>query len=350
MVEYVSTNDIEEFYKSRRPCQGAGYLRFILMAFVSFWNFGFPEPTGFISALSGFAVPAFFILSGFFIMPADRDERLEKMKHKIKRTALWFGLLFIAYVIINIPVCIFGHISVVISRRVIFNFIVLNLWFLPIGSCIWFIQAMLYAYILIYIADKLNLLKYYKAVLVASMIFMLFTGEFAGLIHFNVLGYNYIPGNWFTRALPYILLGMLLREKAELFVNLHKLVYAIAFVVGIALVIAEIILLRKVGCLVYEGHMIGYGIMAFAACCIAVSYPSLFSTRISYYDTSLSGLSYSLMEPIYFILAIIAGKLSLGFFSYFCGFAALILSLVIAFVLRNNKFAHLFFSYREAVE
>ncbi|WP_139199771.1 hypothetical protein [Ruminococcus albus] len=45
---------------------------------------------------------------------------------------------------------------------------------------------------------------------------MLLTGEFAGIIHFGILGYQYIPGNWLIRALPYLLLGKILREKSEM--------------------------------------------------------------------------------------------------------------------------------------
>jgi hypothetical protein len=135
--------------------------------------------------------------------------------------------------------------TLAVGKRMIFNFVVLNLWPCPIGDNFWFIQAMLYAYIIIYIADKLNLFKLYKGVLVVTFIAMLLLGEFAGVIHFNFLGYPYIPGNWLTRALPYILLGRLIREHKDFLLSWRKFVYWILFVVGGGLVILELFVLAR---------------------------------------------------------------------------------------------------------
>ena len=155
MVEYLmyDNDDSLEF-----NC--TGYVRLILMLFICLWAFGSPEPTGILNSLSGFAIPAFFVLSGYYV-----------------------------------PVMILSHTSLVFSKRMFFEFFVMNLWPLPIGDNIWFIQAMLYAYILIFIADKLKLLRFYRIALISLFIFMLLTGEFSGVIRFNVLGYPYIPGN-----------------------------------------------------------------------------------------------------------------------------------------------------------
>ena len=55
MVGPLIEDVLEDYYESGQPCIRAGYLRVILMAFVCFWNYGFPEPTGIVSAVSGFA-------------------------------------------------------------------------------------------------------------------------------------------------------------------------------------------------------------------------------------------------------------------------------------------------------
>jgi len=321
-----------------------GYLRFALMLFVCFWAFGCPEPSGVVNSLSGFAIPAFFILSGYYVLCDDREERMEKTVRKIKRTALCFGFVFLFYVALNIGLFILNHMTVAITKRVIFNFVVLNLWPLPIGDNIWFIQAMLYAYIIIFIADKLKLMRYYKIVLIVLVLIMLLTGEFSGLIRFNILSYPYIPGNWLTRALPYILIGRLLREKKDSVMNVRFWKYLIAFMVGGGLVVLEILGLGWSGFLRYEGHMIGYGIMAVAVCGLAISIPIGSGNRIVHFDSAVSGLIYILMNPVYYVLVVVLGAGHLDFLTSFGGLAAYLASIVIALIIARTLPARVFFT------
>ena len=322
----------------------AGYLRLILMLFVCFWAFGCPEPTGFVSALSGFATPCFFILSGYFTLVNDRSERLRKLKRKVVRSLLCTVFVFVVYSVINAVFMILNNMSLEVGKRLLFNFFVMNLWPLPIGDNFWFIQSMLYAYIIIYIADKLNLMKLYKVVLVVTMLGMLLLGEFAGVIHFNFLGYPYIPGNWLTRALPYILLGRLLREKKDAFLGLRKFWYLLIFIVGGAFVILEMIVLGRNGFLIYEGHMIGFGIMAFACAAFALSWTFKRPNLILHFDPSISGFIYILMNPVYCLLLIFLGSKYPLFAYYGAGITALVISFVVALLVTPTRFSDMFFS------
>ena len=119
-----------------------GYLRLILMLFICFWAFGCPEPTGIVGSISGFAIPAFYVLSGFYVLDTKREVRLEKVLRKIKRSALCFVFVLLFYVALNVPVMLLTHTTITISKRMILEFLVLNLWPLQIGDNIWFIQAM----------------------------------------------------------------------------------------------------------------------------------------------------------------------------------------------------------------
>jgi len=344
MVEYLNGEELEVYYKCGRSCKGASYLRLLLMLFVCFWSFGFPEPTGYFSAVCGFATPGFFILSGYFILAKDEEECEKKTIRKIKRSLKCFGFVFLLYLIINIVVCLIKKIHVVIRLRTVFNFVVLNLWPLPIGTNIWFIQSMLYAYIVIFIAVKLGLMKYYKPVMIVLFLFMLITGEFAGVVHFNILGYRYIPGNWLTRALPYILLGKFIREKIDAIHSLKPIVYLGLFAIGAGLTVGEIYLLGKTGNLIYIGHMIGHGVMAFSVCTLALYKRKGSTNLITYYDTSFSGMIYIFMEPIYYIIGLILGSGSMGFYSEYGGMVALAASLILAFLLNRSIIARWLFS------
>ena len=335
--EHLKAERLEKYFEDGRRCRGAGYLRFILMAFVCFRNYGFPEPTGLLSELSGFAAPCFYILSGFFVLPDDREMSTGKTKRKIRRTVLCLAFMFILYLLVNIAVCVIQKIEVPLSPRVVFNFLVLNLWPLPAGSNIMFIHSMLYAYIVIYIAQRLRLMRYYKAVLVFTFVFMLLTGEFAGVIHFDVLGYHFISANWLTRALPYILLGKFIREHGERMLSIRTWQYILLVAAGAVLTAGEMILLDRAGLLIYQGHMAGYGLMAFAACGLALSRPTGSHTRITRYDTVLSGLICMFMDPVYCLLGILLESRAGVFFVYCGGIAALLISAVLAYLCRKNR-------------
>jgi len=322
---------------TEHSCRGATYLRFILFAFTCFSSFGFPDPSGIIETLSRFAAPAFFVLSGYFVLRNNTEKRIEKIIRKIKRTALWFVCILVSYIIINLVFCLVFDVSVVFSKRVIFEFVVLDQWPLPIGINMWFIQAMLYAYIVIFILEKLNLLKHYKVILVLTVIFMLLTGEFAGVVHFGFLGYSYINGNWLTRALPYLLLGMLLREKKEFFLKIKSWVYIAIFVSGILLVVAELYFLNHLGALVFIGHMMGYGVMAFAVCGWSIKYPRLPSSQITEFGTTYISLMYALSEPVYYVLLLALGNSNSSLAYAFIGPATFLVLALTALSILNAR-------------
>lgn len=323
-----------------------GYLRLLLMLFISFWAFGCPEPTGIVNSISGFAIPAFFVLSGYYVLDTKREERMAKTLRKIKRTALCFAFVFLFYLALNVGLMLLTHtITITFSKRILFNFVVLNLWPLPIGDNIWFIQAMLYAYIVIFILDKLKLMKFYRIILIILFVFMLLTGELSGVIRFsNPLGYPYIPGNWLTRALPYILLGKFLRDKKKKLVEIKFWKYLIAFVIGGGLVVLEIFLLTITKTLRYPGHMLGFAIMAVAVCGLAISIPLGTGNRVIHFDSAISGLIYILMNPIYYAMVIFLGASHPDFVSLLGGIVAFLASAILAIILCGTLPGRVFFT------
>lgn len=322
-----------------------GYLRLILMLFICFWAFGCPEPTGIVNSLSGFAVPAFFVLSGYYVLDNKREVRLEKTLRKIKRTAICFAFVFLFYLAINVALVFLIHMPVEITKRSIFEFVVLNLWPFQIGSNIWFLQSMLYAYLIIFIADKLKLLKFYKIFLIVLILIMLLTGELAGVIRFNnIFGYSYISGNWLTRALPYILIGKFMREMKKTLMKVPFWKYLIAFMVGGGLVLLEILILSSMGAMRYVGHMFGYGIMAVAVCGLAISIPIERPNRIIHFDSAISGLIYVLMNPAYYGLALVLVSRYPAFVTTLGGLSAFLISLILALVLCGTLPGRVFFT------
>lgn len=282
-------------------------MKLLMMPFVCFWAFGFPDGRGIVETISGFVVPAFFVLSGYCILFPGQEMRQKKLKRAIARSAIFFAQLFIVYIGLNVIYFILlggFNAGALLSKRLWFNFFVLNLWPLPIGDNIWFIQALLYAYIILLIVDKLKLLKFYKVFLIVLFLLMLFTGELAGVIHFNILGYTFIPGGAITRALPYLLLGMFLREIKVKLVTVPLWVWLILLALGGGAAYGEAYLLSYTGKLVSLGHFFGYGLMAVAVCGLCIAWDNMIMTPFSFHGGEIAKVVYAVHNPVYFIFMI----------------------------------------------
>ena len=191
-----------------------------------------------------------------------------------------------------------------------------------------------------------------KVFLILSLIFLLLSGELAGLKHIHALALHTIPENWFTRALPYILLGKLLREKEELLLRIAAWKYIVICVVGAALSVGETFLLGRMNLLFNDEHFIAYVITAVAVCGLALSKPlgsdSPLTAFLTHFDPVLSGIIYILMVPLYYIVGVLIMYFcGVGYYkmiTYFGGMGAYALSLVIALLFRNFKLFKSFYS------
>ena len=310
-------------------------MKLLMTPFVCFWAFGFPDGMGIVELISGFVVPTFFVLSGYCVLEPEREVRLEKLKRALVRSAIFFAQIFVVYIGLNVAYFIFTQSFdpvVLRAKRFWFEFLVLNVWPLPVGNSIWFIQALLYAYIFLFIADKLKLLRFYKLFLFVLLVFMVLVGELAGVISFNILGYGFIPGGAITRALPYLLLGMFLRRAKEKLENVPFWVWLIMLVLGGGAVYGEAYLLAYMGKMVSLGHFLGYGLMAVAICGLCIALEGMPMTPFSYYGGEIAKVVYVMHNPFYYALLVIAAlraPQNFGFAVQFGGIIVFVLSLVL---------------------
>ncbi len=261
-----------EFYKEERFSTHVNLMKFLLMPFVFFALFGFlvgfpvarVQTVGnYVSAISNFAALAFFIFCGFFTLVPERKKRLKKLSRGLKRSLLFFAILFVGYLAVNvIYLAAIGELRSLISpeilrKRTIFDFLVLSVWPLPVGSGIWFIQSLAYAYLFFFLAEKLKLSKIYIPLLVVLAVLALLSGELAKIVGFPYLGYSYIPGGFLTKAIPFMLVGMLLRKYVDRLARIPRYVFGITFLAGILCSVGELFLLAWTGKLAYTGNMIG---------------------------------------------------------------------------------------------
>ncbi len=345
----MNNGKLSEFYDNEGFALSADLLKFFLMPFVFFALLGFPGTYGkYVSVCSNFAASAFFILSGFFTLMPDKDSRIVKLKRGFKRSLVFFSVLFIGYVIMNIiylayfdSLGFFASIEF-LRKRTFFDFLILNRWPLPMGNSIWFIQSLTYAYLFFLIIEKLKLAKFYIPILIILAVFTLATGEFAAFLGFPHFGYSHIPGGAITRAIPYMLIGMLIRKNADKVLNIKRFIYVIIFFVGIILSVAEIRILSHFKMLIYTGHMIGFGIMAISVCCFALSKPIIKDNFLGYHGRSYARRMYALCQPVSIFTRVICSIIKPEFSNITTQYGSIIsfvICLIIAFLIGIIKYA-----------
>ena len=97
----IRDDKLETYYNDGGIGRGADVLRFFLTPRICIVSFGFPtlfdanipHLSDYVAVLCNFILPVFFILSGFFVLPADEKVRREKLNRAVKRTGLFFVCL-----------------------------------------------------------------------------------------------------------------------------------------------------------------------------------------------------------------------------------------------------------------
>ena len=282
---------------------GADRLKLLLMPIVCILSFGIPWMVGgIVRDLCRAAPLAFYILCGFFVLTEEEGDRHRKLHRAIRSTGIFFLVLTLFYLGLNALVFSLqgvDWVGSVLTKRVLFNFVVLCIWPFQTGECLWFIQSLFYAWVLLWLLDlRGHLPSLILPLFIVTTILMLLVGEFAGLIHLNLLGYTYIPANALTRALPYLLLGALLRRHTERLFRINPLIWGGLVALGIVLAVSEALLLSYTGKLVYTGHTIGYGVTALALCCIALVHPEEELGGMFRHSRCLARFIYAFHQPV----------------------------------------------------
>ena len=224
-----------------------------------------------INSFFGFAPIAFFILSGYLVL-RESTNRSARIVRAIKRSAIVFGALVIAYFTMSLAISHFSSADSLPNlgdMQLWTDFLVLNRWPFAVGNSIWYVQSLLYAYIVIYFMDKLKLLKFDWFFSFALILFTVVTGEFSGVFRMNLPGADSLSGNFINRALPYILLGSFMHKKIDKLSKRHSSQYRWWIFIGFVSMALEGSLLRVLKVPGDYGHMIGMPVIAVSICVLA---------------------------------------------------------------------------------
>lgn len=325
-------------------------LRFVLIFLYCIKLWGFPTSFGpYIQFALGFVPVAFFILSGYLVLR--EKNRLLAIVRAIKRTAIVFVILAVIYFLF----CLFYYkvlgvdmLPQLVSKRLWFDFIAMNIWPINLCGAIWYVQALLYTYIILYFIEKFKLMKFDYIIIIVCLLITLFTGEFSQVIGFYIFGYTYIPGCFLTLAVPYVLLGGILREKIDFFDNLKRYVYFIGFIIGIALIFFEPFVLFILRVPSNYDHLIGMPVAALSFIMLFIQSDPIYpeeSFRLGLNRWEINFIFY-LYVPLGAVVAVLLNSIGAKIFDAMNGFVGLI-SFAIAFLvalllsfIRKKHFLH----------
>ena len=208
-------------------------IKLIAAYFVVFIHVPFPGKFGvMIETAARFAVPVFFIVSGFFAYGND----LDKIKKKIRNIFSLFVFASVLYNALNIGTRILSESSTVAEYingffdfSVILKMLLLNCTYS--ADRLWFLPALIYVYAAYYLARKLKLKdEVIFGISFAGMAAHLFLGEV--LLAFGTeLPYEFLR-NFLLMGIPFFGTGMFLKKHENKICGKISVKLALTIVAG----------------------------------------------------------------------------------------------------------------------
>lgn len=211
----------------------------IACMFVIFIHCKFPEPVGdLVDTIARFAVPIFFIVSGFFNYSASK-EKLKTRVFKLLRIFIFSSIIYILYnnfecYFINNNHNILGYNLEKINLQNIFNLVVFN-YTHCIYSHLWFLLALMYCYIFRMLTKDKKIEKIYKFI---PLLLLVAYGLNIYLVK-NDLNMRYLSRNWLLTGVPFFVIGYLIKENIKRISSIKKGVIIPAAIIGLVLSIIE---------------------------------------------------------------------------------------------------------------
>ena len=249
-----------------------------------------------IDALARFAVPIFFMLAGFFSFYNNDDAKAyttykRRINKLIKILVIGSILYFVGMVYLQ-----WDWLLSVLNLDALFGLIIFDIT--PFGYHLWFIQALIYCYILfcllIRFQVKPNIL--YKFIPI-SLLACLFIGECCTKAGFEFTFEYY--RNFLLMGLPFFTLGYLIHDKKDILMENTSNSFLIAFAIfGFLLTFLEVLVVGKLD--IFCGSIIS-SVCIFLWC---VKNPNTLNFKTTeFIGGKLYGLIYVLHVLIFWMIA-----------------------------------------------
>lgn len=187
----------------------------------------FPGTYGdYFTCVTRIAVPVFFMISGFFYSFTTVKSQIKKVFRLIIMANLGYLILGLTKAVIRHNLSVF--VTTVFDIKKLVSFIIMNES--PFAAHLWYLGAILYVYVLFYLAEKHGQLKWLLLSFPAFLLFDLALGKYSLVLfhrEFPVL----LIRNWFFVGIPFFSIGLLIqRNKCLLNQKCRKMVFLICIV------------------------------------------------------------------------------------------------------------------------
>lgn len=196
------------------------------------------------SSVCRYAVPCFFMISGFFHKSAVERKREGRQIRKILVLLLVSTLVYFVYGIVNASISgnLSGYFDDIFSWIVLFHLLVFN--YNPIAGQLWYLQAILYVLVIMWIFRRIGKEK----ILYFFIPFLLLGNIFCGYPYMLVFGSplnDYWVKNFFFAGLPFFLIGDLIRRKEDKILLATEKVWAVVCMIALTLLLTFAAILER---------------------------------------------------------------------------------------------------------
>lgn len=196
-------------------------LKIIAAFFVVAIHVRFPGDFGNgVIAVARFAVPFFFMVSGFFSYYKNKSSLKEKYIRKIKHVFVLFAGGTVLYFLFGIAVALYSgsvidYFGKIFSIKSILEFLIFNNT--SVSEFLWFLPALIYVYFVFYIFEKTGITKkVYFLIPVLFLAGVLFRESIEFLPEYPAIMDNaYVYRNFVFVGLPFFMLGHFIRVNEE---------------------------------------------------------------------------------------------------------------------------------------
>lgn len=225
----------------------------IAAIFVVFIHCRFPGVFGdCVVAIARFAVPLFFMVSGYFLYNDSREKMNASIPRKVKKLLIialisGFVYFFIKYAedffLSGFKMTIIDFLKETVTIEAIVHFIIVNK---PLyNTARWFLFALIYCYLFRMLINKTRFANKISNITAFAFLFTLIILEFSNyvtgsLVNFAIfkheLGYEFL---FIIRAWPWFVFGMICRQFVSKISKLSANTCIITLVVGIVLTLIQ---------------------------------------------------------------------------------------------------------------
>ncbi len=310
--------------KKRNNC--LNFLKGISCIGVVLMHCSFPEPFGkYISYLCMFAVPIFFMISGYFSYYDNREIVKSKLPKKMLHI---LRLIIISEMFYGIWMVLKKHlwlkeVSIEIHSPAIIGKLFIGTFF---NGTLWFLYALFWSYVVLYIINKFDLYKIaYKLspmILVAHVVFRTYVKS---LPWYNVIFFR----NFIFYGLPFVMVGNYIHKSKEIVCEkITNKMCLIGTVFGICLTVVEYLTSRQA-----LDFYIGTIIMSCVMFIYAIKNPEhKINSILCRIGDKLSLYIYVLHILVIEILTEIEDRLNISFFDWIKPIVVILISITLAYV------------------